>query len=130
MSEILELKLNADAVVLSACKTALGKEIAGEGIVGLSRAFVLAGAKSVIVSLWSVESNSTAVLMKRFYSHLKLGRSKEEALRLAKQELKSQSLASSDLSRGVTIAVRDKKIQTGASHPFFWAPFILIGEWE
>ncbi|HUV51333.1 MAG TPA: CHAT domain-containing protein [Anaerolineae bacterium] len=130
MSEILELKLNADAVVLSACKTALGKEIAGEGIVGLSRAFMLAGAKSIIVSLWSVESNSTAVLMKRFYSHLKLGRSKEEALRLAKQELKSQSLASTDLSRGVTIAGRDKKIQTGASHPFFWAPFILIGEWE
>lgn len=130
MSEILELKLNADAVVLSACKTALGKEIAGEGIVGLSRAFMLAGAKSVIVSLWSVESNSTAVLMKRFYSHLKLGRSKEEALRLAKQELKSQSLVSTDLSRGVTIAGRDKKIQTGASHPFFWAPFILIGEWE
>ena len=130
MSEILELKLNADAVVLSACKTALGKEIAGEGIVGLSRAFMLAGAKSVIVSLWSVESNSTAVLMKSFYSHLKLGKSKEDALKLAKQELKSQSLASTDLSRGVTIAGRDKKIQTGASHPFFWAPFILIGEWK
>ncbi len=130
MSEILELKLNADAVVLSACKTALGKEIAGEGIVGLSRAFMLAGSKSVIVSLWSVESNSTAVLMKSFYSHLKPGTSKEEALRLAKQELKNQSLASTDLSRGVKITGRDKKIQTGASHPFFWAPFILIGEWE
>jgi len=129
MSEILELKLNADAVVLSACKTALGKEIAGEGIVGLSRAFMLAGSKSVIVSLWSVESNSTAVLMKSFYSHLKPGTSKEEALRLAKQELKNQSLVS-DLSRGVKITGRDKKIQTGASHPFFWAPFILIGEWE
>ena len=130
MSEILELKLNADAVVLSACKTALGKEIAGEGIVGLSRAFMLAGSKSVIVSLWSVESNSTATLMKSFYSNLKPGRSKEEALRLAKQEMKNQNLSSSDLSRGVTIAGRDKKTRTGASHPFFWAPFILIGEWE
>ncbi len=130
MSEILELKLNADAVVLSACKTALGKEIAGEGIVGLSRAFMLAGSKSVIVSLWSVESNSTAVLMKSFYSHLKSGRSKEEALRLAKQELKNQSMASTDLSRGITIVGRDKKIQRDTSHPFFWAPFILIGEWE
>ena len=130
MSEILELKLNADSVVLSACKTALGKEIAGEGIVGLSRAFMLAGSKSVIVSLWSVESNSTAALMKSFYSNLKPGRSKEEALRLAKQEMKNQNLTPSDLSRGVTIAGRDKKIQTGASHPFFWAPFILIGEWE
>jgi len=130
MSEILGLKLNADAVVLSACKTALGKEIAGEGIVGLSRAFMLAGAKSVIVSLWSVESNSTAVMMKSFYSHLQHGRSKEEALRLAKQELKNQSLISDDLNRGVKIAGRDKKTQTGASHPFFWAPFILIGEWD
>ncbi len=131
MSEILELKLNADAVVLSACKTALGKEIAGEGVVGLSRAFMLAGSKSVIVSLWSVESNSTAVLMKSFYSHLmKHGRSKEEALRLAKQELKNQSLISDDLSRGVKIVGRDKKTQTSTAHPFFWAPFILIGEWE
>lgn len=131
MSEILELKLNADAVVLSACKTALGKEIAGEGVVGLSRAFMLAGSKSVIVSLWSVESNSTAVLMKSFYSHLtKPGRSKEEALRLAKQELKNQSLISDDVSRGVKITGRDKKTQTSTAHPFFWAPFILIGEWE
>ena len=130
MSEILELKLNADAVVLSACKTALGKEIAGEGVVGLSRAFMLAGSKSVIVSLWSVESNSTAFLMKSFYSHLKPGRSKEEALRLAKQELKNQSLISDDLSRGVKIVGRDKKTQTSTAHPFFWAPFILIGEWE
>ena len=131
MSEILELKLNADTVVLSACKTALGKEIAGEGVVGLSRAFMLAGSKSVIVSLWSVESNSTAVLMKSFYSHLmKPGRSKEEALRLAKQELKNQSLISDDVSRGVKIVGRDKKTQTSTAHPFFWAPFILIGEWE
>ncbi|HUH65701.1 MAG TPA: CHAT domain-containing tetratricopeptide repeat protein [Syntrophales bacterium] len=130
MSEILEMKLNADAVVLSACKTALGKDIAGEGIVGLSRAFMLAGSKSVVVSLWSVESNSTAVLMKSFYSHLKPGRTKEEALRLAKQELKNQSLAAGDLSRSITIVGRDKKLQAGTSHPFFWAPFILIGEWE
>jgi len=130
MSEVLEFRLSADAVVLSACKTALGKEIAGEGIVGLSRAFMLAGSKSVVVSLWSVESNSTAILMKSFYSHLKSGRSKEEALRLAKRELKNQVMSSADLSRGITITGRDRKIQTGASHPFFWAPFILIGEWE
>ena len=130
MSEILKFKLNADGVVLSACKTALGKEVAGEGIVGLSRAFLLAGSKTVIVSLWSVESNSTAALMKSFYSYLKPGRSKEEALRLAKMELKNQSLASTDLSRGVKIVAQDKKIQAGTSHPFFWAPFILIGEWE
>ncbi|MDD5712934.1 MAG: CHAT domain-containing protein, partial [Smithellaceae bacterium] len=130
MSEILDLKLNADAVVLSACKTALGKEIAGEGIVGLSRAFMLAGAKTVIVSLWSVESNSTALLMKSFYSHLKPGVSKEEALRLAKEELQSQGLATTDSSRGVKLAAREKNTEADTSHPFFWAPFILVGEWE
>lgn len=130
MSEILELRLNTDAIVLSACKTALGKEIAGEGVVGLSRAFMLAGSKSVIVSLWSVESNSTAVLMKSFYAHLKTGTSKGESLRLAKQELKNQNLTSDDLSRGVKIAERNKKTQSSTNHPFFWAPFILIGEWE
>jgi CHAT domain-containing protein len=68
--------------------------------------------------------------MKRFYSYLKPGRSKEEALRLAKLELKNQRPASTDLSRGITIAGREQNIQTAASHPFFWAPFILIGEWE
>jgi CHAT domain-containing protein/tetratricopeptide (TPR) repeat protein len=130
MSEVLEMRLNAEAVVLSACKTALGKEIAGEGVVGLSRAFMLAGSRSVIVSLWSVESNSTAILMKDFYTRLKPGRSKEEALRLAKQALKNQSLRTDDVSRGVQVAGRDRQGTTGTSHPFFWAPFILIGEWE
>ena len=91
---------------------------------------MLAGSRSVIVSLWSVGSNSTAVLMKNFYSNLRSGRSKEESLRLAKQELKNQRLLSDDLNRGVKIAGRDKKTQIGASHPFFWAPFILIGEWQ
>jgi CHAT domain-containing protein/Tfp pilus assembly protein PilF len=130
MSEVLKLKLNADCVVLSACKTALGKEVAGEGIVGLSRAFMLAGAKSVVVSLWSVESNSTVTLMKSFYSHLKSGKTREESLRLAKQELKTQKVLTADLSRGITISGEDKKNEAITSHPFFWAPFILIGERE
>lgn len=130
MSEVLNMQLNADAVVLSACKTALGKEIVGEGIVGLSRAFMLAGSKSVIVSLWSVESNSTAALMKSFYTNLKEGKSKEEALRLSKEELKNRGTTSTDLTRGLAIVRRDRQIQTDTSHPFFWAPFILIGERE
>ena len=130
MSDVLDMRLNADAVVLSACKTALGKEIAGEGVVGLSRAFMLAGSKSVIVSLWSVESNSTAALMKSFYSYIKAGKSKEEALRRSKEDLKNQVIAAADLTRGLAVVNRERKAQTGTSHPFFWAPFILIGEWE
>lgn len=131
MSEVLDMQLNADAVVLSACNTAMGKEIAGEGVIGLSRAFMLAGAKSVIVSLWSVESNSTATLMKSFYSYLKSGKSKEESLRLSREELKKQGVASNaDFNRGLAVVSRKHLAQAETSHPFFWAPFILIGEWE
>ena len=130
MSDVLNMRLNADTVVLSACNTALGKEIAGEGVIGLSRAFMLAGAKSVIVSLWSVESNSTVALMKSFYSHLKAGKSKEEALRLSKEELQKQGAVSGDLNRGLAVVKRERPAEADTSHPFFWAPFILIGEWE
>jgi len=130
MSDVLELKLNADAVVLSACKTALGKEVAGEGVVGLSRAFMLAGARSVIVSLWSVESSSTAELMKFVYANLQAGKSKEEALRLAKESLKRHSEGTSELQRGLSAVRIAGTRQADSSHPFFWAPFILIGEWD
>jgi CHAT domain-containing protein/Tfp pilus assembly protein PilF len=129
MSEVLALKLNADMVVLSACKTALGKEMTGEGIVGLSRAFMLAGARSVIVSLWSVDSNSTAALMKRFYTYLQSGKPKEEALRLAKHDLK-ETIYTVNRGRGIEVHSLDEKIHSYASHPFFWASFILMGEWE
>lgn len=127
MSDVLAMKLNADMVVLSACKTALGREVAGEGIVGLSRAFMLAGSKSVIVSFWSVESNATAALMKRFYEHLNEGKPRGEALRLAKREFQHGNYLLEG-ERGLKI-VSDKKELPGA-HPFFWAPFVLVGEWE
>ncbi len=129
MSEILGLRLNADIVVLSACKTALGRVVAGEGIVGLSRAFMLTGAKSVIVSLWSVESESTAVLMRMFYAHLRAGKTKEEALRLAKQELRG-GVFGSHRERKIEVVPRKGKVESSSAHPFFWAPFILMGEWE
>lgn len=71
MSEIFSLRLTADAVVLSACETGLGQEVDGEGIIGLSRAFLYAGSRSVVVSLWPVADQSTAVFMQRFYEHLR-----------------------------------------------------------
>ncbi len=108
--EIFEsVRLDADLVTLSACQTALGKEIAGEGIVGLTWAFQYAGARSVLASLWEVNDVSTGELMRRFYGYLYAGQSKAEALRRAQLDL---------LRRPATSA------------PFFWAAFQLIGDWR
>jgi len=109
-SEIFNLSLNADLVVLSACQTGLGKLIRGEGMVGLTRAFMYAGTPSIVVSLWSVSDNSTAVLMGEFYKNLiKNKLSKTDALRKAQLSL-----------------IKDPEY----AHPFYWAPFILIGDWR
>ena len=104
--EIFNLKLKADLVVLSACETGLGKEVRGEGLMSLMRAFIYAGTPSVVVSLWNVNDESAADLMVRFYRHLKKdGLSKSEALRQAQLE-----------------TINDN------GFPFFWAPFILVGK--
>jgi CHAT domain-containing protein len=109
--EIFEsVRLDADLVTLSACDTALGKEMGGEGLVGLTRAFQYAGARSVLASLWSVSDVSTAGFMKRFYGYLRSGKPKDEALQAAQI----------DQIRG----------SSGLSHPFYWAAFELSGDWE
>jgi CHAT domain-containing protein len=105
LGEVLGLKLNADLVVLSACLTGRGKVMEGEGVANFARAFQHAGARSVVVSLWEVASNEAVEYMTTFYRHLKEGRSKSEALSLARKEIKSKY-----------------------PNPFFWAPFILHGE--
>ncbi|HQR31802.1 MAG TPA: CHAT domain-containing protein [Blastocatellia bacterium] len=109
--EIYNLKLPAtELVVLSACQTGLGKEIRGEGIVGLTRGFMYAGAPRVAVSLWSVNDRSTADLMKQFYeAMLAKGQRPAEALRSAQLEL-----------------LKQKQWQS----PYFWAAFELQGEWK
>lgn len=84
MREILNLKINADLVVLSACRTGLGKLVRGEGIIGLTRAWMYAGTPSVMASLWAVNDASTARLMEQFYRNLKKGMSKPLALQKAK----------------------------------------------
>jgi len=104
-----ELRLHADLVTLSACDSGLGKEMGGEGWVGLARAFQLAGARSVVASLWSVEDISTANLMKRFYGYLRGGKTKDEALRRAQVAL-----------------IRSPEF----SHPYHWAAFQLSGDWQ
>jgi CHAT domain-containing protein/Tfp pilus assembly protein PilF len=109
--EIFEsVHLDADLVTLSACDTALGKEMGGEGLVGLTRAFQYAGARSVLASLWGVADYSTARFMERFYRYLRDGKSKDEALRAAQID-----------------QIRQKG---GSSHPFFWAAFELNGDWR
>ncbi|HAK89204.1 MAG: hypothetical protein A2X55_05785 [Nitrospirae bacterium GWB2_47_37] len=105
-SEIFEMDLNADIVGLSACKTGLGVQSAGEGVVGLSRAFMYAGTDTVLVSLWSVADESTYKLMAKFFDGLKNGKDKMTALKNAKDYLRNN----------------------GYDNPFYWAPFILMGE--
>jgi CHAT domain-containing protein len=82
-----ELRLDADLVTLSACDSGLGKEMGGEGLVGLVRAFQFSGARSVLASLWSVADESTATFMKRFYTHLRQGEAKDAALQAAQRDL-------------------------------------------
>jgi CHAT domain-containing protein len=105
--EVFNLELHADLVVLSACQTGMGKEVSGEGLIGMTRAFLYAGAASVVVSLWQVDDESTADLMVSFYRHLERTGDKSEALRLAKLDLIDRS---------------------PYFQPYYWAPFILIGQ--
>ncbi len=110
LHDIYNLKLNADLVVLSACETALGKEIRGEGIVGLSRGFMYAGAPSVVASLWRVDDRATADLMRRFY-----------------QRMIREGLPPVAALRGAQSSMLAEK---NTSHPFYWAGFTLQGEWQ
>jgi CHAT domain-containing protein len=86
-SEIVQLRLDADLVVLSACDTAVGPLQGQEGIANLSRAFLLAGARTVISTLWQVDDNSSLFLMKRFYAHLSANQSAAFALTAAKRDM-------------------------------------------
>ena len=109
-----QLRLEADLVVLSACETALGERIQGEGLIGLTRAFQYAGARAVLASLWRVSDRSTAVLMEAFHQALRDGEAPDEALRRAQlQLLHGQHEANGNLS-----------------HPYSWAGFQLAGDWR
>jgi len=107
VSEIFNLDLKSDLVVLAACKTA-GKAVTGEGLVGLTRAFLYAGAPSVAVTLWEVADSTTSDLMVGFYKNLDLTGDKSESLRQSK------------------LAMIEKKGRP--SFPYYWAPFILVGK--
>ncbi|MGE0552089.1 MAG: CHAT domain-containing protein [Gemmatimonadales bacterium] len=104
---IRRLQLTADLVTLSACETALGREVRGEGVIGMAQAFLAAGARGALVSLWPVADRSTADFMTAFYRRIHAGESAPSAL----------------------LAVRRDAVISGgpASHPALWAPFVLLG---
>ena len=110
LHDIYNLKLQAEMVVLSACQTGLGKEIKGEGLVGLTRGVMYAGAERVVASLWQVDDEATAEFMKLFYEAvLKEGQTPASALRAAQEAMSKQ-----------------KRWQS----PFYWAAFVLQGEYK
>lgn len=109
--EVFNLRLGSPLVMLSACETGLGKEKRGEGVMGLTRAFMYAGAPTVGVSLWSVADKSTADLMTDFYQRL----------------LSASAGTSSGALRGAQLAMISGKKY---SAPFYWAPFVLVGDWN
>ncbi|MBN2261207.1 MAG: CHAT domain-containing protein [Clostridiales bacterium] len=124
--EIFEsLRIDADLVTLSACHTGLGKEISGEGLIGLNRAFLYAGAKSVVSTLWQVEDQSTAEFMLYFYSYLHSGYDTSEALRKAQLDFIHRLITIEKVIQG-----EKRKIEINVSHPFFWAGFVLNGDWN
>lgn len=103
------METDADLVTLSACDSALGREVTGEGLAGLTRAFLSAGARSVVATLWRIEDESARDLMVRFYQQLRDGKPRAEALAAAQQ-----ALASGGRFR----------------HPSYWAGFVLMGDWR
>lgn len=108
LAEIYALQLDAELVVVSACETGTGQVSRGEGLLGLARGFIYAGARNLLVSLWQVPDQSTAYLMQRFYRHRLDGQSDAEALRTARLAL-----------------ITEDAISAMPSH---WAPFVLIGQ--
>jgi len=108
--DIYNLQLPADVVILSACQTGLGKEIKGEGLVGLTRGFMYAGAARVVVSLWSVSDKATADLMARFYS-----------------KMLAAKLRPAAALRAAQLEVAQEKSWTS---PYYWAAFIIQGDWN
>ena len=135
--EIFNLDLkNTSLVTLSACETGLGKLSKGDELIGLTRGFIYAGTPSIVASLWNVNDKSTSDLMGLFYKNLKT-HSKVEALRMAQLEM-----INGEVGKGIVRGVggittsedgQDKpqpSMTVNGSHPYFWAPFILLGDWK
>ncbi|MDQ6651991.1 MAG: CHAT domain-containing protein, partial [Acidobacteriota bacterium] len=125
--EVFNLRLGSPLVMLSACETGLGKEKRGEGVMGLTRAFMYAGAPTVGVSLWSVADRSTADLMTDFYKRFLIASG-------TSSRGSSSSTAGASMGASASAAMRDAQLAMIAgkkySAPFYWAPFVLVGDWR
>jgi CHAT domain-containing protein len=108
--DIYNLRLGADLVVLSACQTALGGEIKGEGLIGLTRGFLYAGAPRVVATLWEIDDRTTAEVMQRFYEGM-----------LVRGERPAAAMRSAQISMWRS---------SGWAAPYYWAAFTLQGEWR
>ena len=106
MSEVADLRMDADIAALIACETGTGVKLAGEGIMSMGRAFQSAGVRSVLMSLWSVSVDASVMMTEQFFKYLKEGKTKKEAWALARKEVRAG----------------------GFNNPFFWGAFILVGE--
>jgi CHAT domain-containing protein len=109
--ELFGMNLNAGLAVLSACNTGTGKLMKGEGMMNLARGFIYAGVPGIVMTLWSVEDQSSAEIVEKFYEYLEDGMAKDEALRQAKLDLIDQG----DPLR---------------SHPYYWAAYVTIGDFS
>lgn len=127
--EIASLNLNADLVVLSACDTGMGRVLTGEGLLGLQRSFIAAGASSVVSSLWSIYDRSTPIFMQSFYSKLLEYEDKENSF--IKKLLRWSNLSKPKLVNYNTLALRDAKLDMidhpYYNHPVHWASFVITG---
>lgn len=110
LRDLYQLRLSADLVVLSACDTALGREVRGEGMVGFSRGFMYAGVPSLVLTLWKVDDTATAEFMRIFYRCL-----------LVKKEMPSEALHDAQVAMSHNSIWHD---------PSFWAAFVLEGDWR
>ena len=107
--DLSSLNINPSLVVLSACETGLGSYVGGEGILGLSRSFIIAGARSLVVSLWPIDDVASGFFMERFYQAIKGGQSTGKSLWTARRQMIAES---------------------PFKYPYYWAPLIALGDWR
>ena len=105
LTEVMDLKMDPEVVTLTSCSTGLGRNLTGEEVMGMGRAFQYAGGRNVLMSLWSVQEESANRLTEQFLTFVHEGAAPLEALRRARQGIREE----------------------GYEHPFYWAPFILVG---
>jgi CHAT domain-containing protein len=120
MAEILDLKLNADWVVLSACNTGAADGAGAEAVSGLGRAFFYAGTRALLVSMWPVETTSAKKLTTSLFRHLK------DNPALTKAQAHQRAML--ELIKGPGMLDEDGRTIASYAHPFFWAPFIVVGD--